>query len=310
MQINHHSANVTRCGLALLLTVSLICRADTTNLALVADTTLHSAFPDNNFGGSTTFTSGGGRISGAAGQSRTLLRFDIAAHLPAGAKINSAQLTLTVSIVSDLNSTFNLHRVLAAWGEGGGSPGSVPGQGTPAAAGEATWTHRLAPNTGWSGAGGDFQGTASGSRLVAGLGSYTFSAPGMATDVQMWLDNPAANFGWLLRSQAETTAGTIRRFAGRASPANAPQLVIDYSLSTPLPPAVLPVLSGPAQVGNEIRFSFNAQSNRTYAVEFRDMLGVTNWSVLTNIPALPEDAMVHITNGISGSARYFRARTP
>lgn len=306
MKLNHHSTTVSRCAAALLLTASLICRADTTNLSLVADTSILAFFPDNNFGGGTTFTAGGRNPTGGGGLSRALLRFDIAAHLPAGATVNSAQLSVTVNNANGPNSTFDLHRLLAAWGEGGGDPGP----GSPAAAGEATWTDRLAPNTAWSSAGGDFQGTASASQTVAGLGSYTFSAPGMAADVQMWLDNPASNFGWLLRSQTETTAGTIRRFAGRLAAVGAPQLMIDYSLSTPLPPAVPPVLSGPAQVGNEIRFSFNAQSNRTYAVEFRDTLDVTNWSLLTNILALPVDTTIHITNGISGSERYFRARTP
>ena len=305
MRLNHHYTTVFRCGLALLLAASLICRADTTNLALVADTSMLSFFPDNNFGGGTTFTAGGRNPTGGGGPSRALLRFDIAAHLPAGATINSAQLTLTVNTANGPNSTFDLHRVLAAWGEGGGDPGP----GSPAAAGEATWTHRLAPDTAWSSAGGDFQGTASASQPVAGLGDYTFSAAGMAADVQMWLDNPASNFGWLVRSQDETTAGTIRRFAGRLAAANTPRLVIDYSLTAPPLPAVPPVLSGLVQVGNEIQFSFNAQSNRAYAVEFRDTLGVTNWSVLTNIPALPEDATIHVTNGITGSERYFRART-
>jgi len=306
MRINHHSANAARCGLAFFLTASLICQAATTNLALVADASMLSFFPDSNFGGGTTFTAGGRNLTGGGGPSRALLRFDIAARLPAGATINSAQLILAVLNVNGPNSTFDLHRVLAEWGEGSGDDRF----GSPPQAGSATWNHRLAPNTAWASAGGDFQSTASGSQLVAGVGNYTFSTPGMAADVQMWLDNPAGNFGWLLRSQAETTAGTIRRFAGRLAAANAPRLVIDYSVTAPPQPVVPPVLSSPVQVGSEIQFSFNAQSNRTYAVEFRDTLGVTNWSVLTNIPALLADAMIHITNGITGSERYFRARTP
>lgn len=306
MRLYHHFASLVRCGLALLLAAALIGRADTTNLTAVADTSLHSFFPDSSFGGGTSFTSGGRNMGGHA---RALLRFDIAGRVPVGATINSAQLTLTVINVSGVNgpnSTFDLHRVLAGWGEGAGDDRV----GSLAQAGDATWSHRLAPNTAWSSAGGDYLGTASANLSVAGLGNYIFSAAGMAADVQMWLDNPAANFGWLLRSQAETTLGTIRRFAGRTSPANAPVLVVDYSLTAPPLPAVPPVLSGLVQVGNEIQFSFDAQSNRTYAVEFRDTLGFTNWSVLTNIPALPEDATIHITNGIAGSERYFRARTP
>lgn len=306
MRINHHYANATRCGLALLLMAPLICRAETTNLALVADTSILAFFPDSNFGGGTSFISGGRNSTGGGGPSRALLRFDIAAHLPAGATINSAQLTVTVLNVNGPNSTFDLHRVLAQWGEGNGDDRT----GSPAQAGTATWNHRLVSDSAWSTAGGDFEGTASGSQLVDSFGNYSFSAPGMAADVQLWLDNPGANFGWLLRSQAEDTAGTVRRFAGRGAVVNSPQLVIDYSLSPPPPPVVPPVLSGPTQVGNEIQFSFNAQSNRTYAVEFRDTLGNANWNVLTNIPALSEDATIHVTNGITSNERYFRARTP
>jgi hypothetical protein len=300
MRLNHPSAIMTRCGLALILSASL-CRAATTNLAAVSDTSLHSAFSDLNFGGGTTFTVGGRNMGG---QARALIRFNIAAHLPAGATVNSATLTLTVNNANGPNSTFDLHRALAEWGEGGGDPNT----GAAALEGEATWNHRLSPESAWSSAGGDYHGTPSASQAVAGLGSYAFSASGMAADVQMWLNNPASNFGWLLRSQAETTLGTIRRFAGRAG-LGAPQLAINYSLSGP-PPALPPVLSGPVQVGNEIRFSFNAQSNRTYAIEFRDTLGVTNWGVLTNIPALPADATIQVTTGVTGSERYFRARTP
>jgi hypothetical protein len=303
MQFNHRSTNVTRCGLALLLTASLAARGETTNLTAVADTSLHLFFPDFNFGGGTSITSGGRNMGGHA---RALLRFDIAAHLPPGANINSAQLTLTAIVnVNGPGSTFDLHRVLAGWGEGRGDDRT----GSAALAGEATWNHRLATSTAWSSAGGEFQAAASGSQQVAGLGSYVFSGTGMAADVQSWLDDPGANFGWLLRSQTETTLGTIRRFAGRTALADVPQLVIDYTTSAP-PPAVPPVLSSPVRVGNEIQFSFNAQSNRTYAVEFRDTLGVTNWSVLTNIPALPADVTIHITNGVTGNERYFRARTP
>jgi hypothetical protein len=81
MRLPHHFAKTVRCGLALLLLAPLLCRAETTNLMAVADTSLHSFFPDGNFGGGTSFTSGGRNMGGHA---RALLRFDIAAHLPAG----------------------------------------------------------------------------------------------------------------------------------------------------------------------------------------------------------------------------------
>jgi hypothetical protein len=39
-------------------------------------------------------------------------------------------------------------------------------------------------------------------------------------------------------------------------------------------------------------------------------LPVTKRTVLTNIPALPADALLSFTNLISGDQRYFRVRWP
>ena len=292
------------CGI-IVLTTAPVSHAATTNLAAVADTSIHTFFPNNNFGGGATFTAGGRSSMNGGGFSRALLRFDIAAHLPAGATVNSAQLILAVSNVNGPDSTFDLHRLLAGWGEGGGDPGL----GTTATTGEATWNHRVAPDTSWAAPGGDYQAASSGSQFVGAVGSYTFSGPGMASDVQIWLDNPVTNFGWALRSRSETTSSTIRRFAGRLDAVNPPRLVVDYSVPAALPPNT-PNLFDLALLGGQLRFSFNTQSNRTYAVEYRDTLVTTNWSALTNIPALPADTMLHITNNAAGSERYFRARTP
>jgi hypothetical protein len=275
--------------------------AATINLNPSADTSLHSAFPNSNFGGGTTFTSGGRNMGGTA---RALLQFDIAGNIPAGATINSAALTLTVTAVNGPGSTFELRRILAAWGEGTGQPG----MGSPATAGEATWNHRLAPDTAWSNAGGDFGSTTNASQVIAGAGPYSFASEDLAADVQQWLDDPETNFGWLLRSQSESTPGTIRRFAGRLDSINPPVLEINYTL--PVSPATPPRLFDVALVDSQIRFSFNAESNRTYTVDFRDTLGTTNWSELTSFPAEPADTTIHITNDVAGDERYFRAWTP
>src|SRR3954469_7625026 len=83
----------------------------------VADTTLQSAFPGNNFGDGTTFQAGGRRQGGVA---RGLFRFDLSGSVPSGATINSV--TLTLNVVSTpgggANSVFDLHNVLQSWGEG------------------------------------------------------------------------------------------------------------------------------------------------------------------------------------------------
>jgi len=278
-------------------------RADVTNLIAVADTTLQEAFPNNNLGSGPTILAGG---RGQGGSTRGLLRFELSGNLPAGATVNSATLTLTVTATpfGGGNSTFDLHRVLGGWGEGGGSD---RGGGTLAQVGEASWNERLSPDTAWSTPGGDFAAAASATQGVAGDGAYSFTSAALAADVQSWCNQPASNFGWLLRSEAETTPATIRRFASRTDISHPPVLTINYTAPvSPLPPTIF----GVALAENQIRFAFIAQSNRPYAVEFRDAITNGNWNVLTNIPAQSANWMVQTTNTVSSNERYFRIRTP
>jgi hypothetical protein len=86
-------------------------------------------------------------------------------------------------------------------------------------------------------------------------------------------------------------------------------LEINYTLPVS-PPATPPRLFDASLVGNQIRFSFNAESNRAYTVDFRDTLGTTNWSELISIPAQPADETIQITNYVAGDERYFRVWTP
>ena len=160
---------------------------------------------------------------------RALLRFDVAGNLPPDARIESATLTVYVSNASNtIPRTFTLHRVLSDWGEGTSS--TTSGSGAPATEGDATWLHTFSPGTPWASAGGDFEPTASASQSIAGIGSYSWSATGMATDVQSWLDDPAANFGWLIQSD-EVTLNTARRFDSRENTvsANRPSLAITFT---------------------------------------------------------------------------------
>ena len=82
----------------------------------------------------------------------------------------------------------------------------------------------------WTSAGGDFNATASDSATWALDGSSTqsISGAGLAADVQGWLDNPASNYGWLLKSD-ELTSGTVSAFGSRES-GTPPQLTITYAM--------------------------------------------------------------------------------
>ncbi len=212
-------------------------QAATVSIHPTADTTLQEAFPNNNLGDGTSFTAGGRR---QGGRTRALLLFDIAGNIPAGSIVNSVSLTLNCiqAPSGGVNSTFDLDRLLASWGEGNGSDHG----GSTAGPGQATWNNRFgSAGSPWSTSGGDFSPTASASRSVAGFGSYAFaSTAGLVADVQAWLNSPANDFGWLLRSESELTGTSIRRFGSRDSGASAPTLTISY---TPIPePAILSIL--------------------------------------------------------------------
>ena len=224
----------SRCG-SLLLASALclagfsVAQAAVITLHPIADSTLQEAFPNNNLGDGVSFQAGGRR---QGGRTRGLLRFDIGGSVPAGATITSASLGVTVVAVPSggFNSVFDLNRTLASWGEGNGSDHG----GSPGSAGQVTWNNRLGAGTPWTSAGGDFFGTVSASRAIAGFGNYTFSStPNLIVDVQGWLDTPANNFGWLLRSESELTTTSIRRFGSRDSGASSPLLTVEYVIPEP-----------------------------------------------------------------------------
>src|SRR5687768_8425046 len=205
--------------------------ADTTVTlpAPVADTTLFRANPDNNLGHSDV-------VSGTTREgehSRGLIKFNVASQIPSNAVITSVQVSgrvVKLPSTAPTASTFGLHRLLVDWGEGtkGGNTGSA------ATANEATWNARFHPDTEWSASGGaapaDYAATASSSMLVNTIRAYEWSStPSLVADVQAWVANPAANFGWILISQSENTSSTARRFGSRET-GNPFSLTVTYSL--------------------------------------------------------------------------------
>jgi hypothetical protein len=213
---------------------ALVARADTVTLTAVRDNTLFESSTGNlsNGAGPVFFS---GRTNGGSIR-RALVRFDFAT-IPAGATVDSVQLHLHVSRSPDsVPRNFDVHRVLADWGEG--TSNTSQGTGTTATTNDATWIHRFRPGTLWTNAGGDFVATASASLVVISEGNYVWRGPGLTANVQNWLGMPATNFGWLLRGN-ETTSQTARRFDSRenSTPANRPRLVVFYTPETPALPS-------------------------------------------------------------------------
>lgn len=183
-------------------------------------------------------------VTGQPGIRRTLVRFPVAGSVPAGARILSASLRLNVSrslIAAPIQ--VDAHRVLQAWGEGTSNGPGNEGNGTPATPGDATWLHSQFPSVFWANAGGDFDPVASGSSPTPISGTATWpSTPALVADTQRFLDQPADNFGWLLKTDGESVPTLVRRFDSRehTTASRRPRLSITY-----LPPGqTLPVGTG------------------------------------------------------------------
>jgi hypothetical protein len=280
----------------------------TTNLVPIADTALRSSVPDNNFGAVTPLPIGVAPFGSPA--NNCLFKFNLQ-DIPSNAVINSVAFRLFVTNNPTAAADFDVNRLLQDWGEGSGTNQfSHNGNGSPAAAGEATWNSRFSPSTPWGAGGGqagtDFVTTPSATAMLT-AGPNDFTSPGLVSDVQLWLQKPGTNFGWIVLATGGASS-TGKLVASREDPDKAPTLIVDYSL--PSSSAAPPTIFGMSLVGNQVHFSFNAESNRTYAVEFRNSLLDGDWSVLTNIPAQLVDATINITNAISSPQRFYRTRTP
>lgn len=206
--------------------------ADTVTLSPSKDNTLieSSTGALSNGAGSFLFT---GRTLQPDGASirRAVIAFDVAKDIPAGSTIDSVTLTMHMSITVAGDEVVELRRLLADWGEGASDAPGEEGTGAPSASGDATWMHRAYAGVFWSVPGGDFATTASATTTVGAIGSYAWGpSASLTADVQMWLDAPETNFGWLLLTD-ETTQPTSKRFDSRenTSISDRPQLTIQFT---------------------------------------------------------------------------------
>ena len=270
------------------------------NLPCNADTGLFEQFPNNNLGAMTILPIG---RSGSGTIGRGLYKFDTS-EVPAGARVVSATLELSVVFRGLTTDAHSVHRVLRDWGEGNKSGGPFAGTvGALAEDGEATWLARFAPSTLWAVAGGgvgtDYVADASASQDVGGVERYSFSSTGLVADVQAWIDNPGTNYGWLLKIDDEAAFGTARRFATREDSANAPVLRIEYEGEAG------PEIENPQVAGTNLQFEFQAEADATYAVEYSEDLTQTTWNVLTTLPAGTSGTAI-ITDPLGTGNRFYR----
>lgn len=168
-------------------------------------------------------------VTGQQTKRRTLVQFDVAGNLPAGARVLDARLAITVTRTAvGIPVDVFVHWALASWGEGTSNALGQEGGGGPSTNGDATWQHRFYPNTMWTTPGGDFAPVASAVITTPNLGGVTSPlAESLINDTQAMLDNPAQNFGWLLKTD-EALAFVARRLDSRESGGAPPTLTITY----------------------------------------------------------------------------------
>lgn len=236
-------------------------------------------------------------IAGTNGQdedSRSLLAFNLAA-IPSNAVVTSAALTVKVVKLAPgfpSSGKMDLHRLLVPWGDAA-----------------ATWTNRLA-GVHWSTNGAaapvDFTNAVTQQITVSSQTAYTFvSNSNMVADVQRWVSNPGTNFGWILISELQGTLFSECKFGTREDPANAPSLTVQYTV-----PANPPTLTPLPISTNQFRFSFAAETNRVYFIEFLGVLTDTNWTALSTIGPLTIATNVVFSETLTGSNRFYRVSTP
>jgi plastocyanin len=167
---------------------------------------------------------------------RGLVAFDLTS-LPANATITNATLSMFLSMTQGGAQAVSLTKVSQDWGEGVSNAGDPGGNGTQAAAGDATWLHTFYNLGFWANPGGDFAPAISASTTVDTANTtYTWSGSGVIADVQAWVSNPMGNFGWVIRGN-EIDTGRTQRFNSGDSSSNQPQLSVTYQFvaATPTP---------------------------------------------------------------------------
>lgn len=183
---------------------------------------------------------------------RALVRFDVSA-VPANATVYGARIDMQVSKVPFLPpaTVLDVHRVLGDWGEGASDAPLEEGGGAPSEEDDATWIHRFYPDELWAAHGGDFDPDVHATTVYSGgVGPVDWSSAELAADVQGWVDDPAANFGWLIKARDESDPRHSKRFDSRqflGDPATRPRLTIQFVV----PGGSVPALPrwGPAAVG-------------------------------------------------------------
>ncbi len=117
-------------------------------------------------------------------------------------------------------------------------------------------------------------------------------------DVQIWVRQPAVNFGWILISDSEDVICTARRFNSREDPNSQPQLEILYRVS--------PRFDSASRSGDQFQMRFTPWPGQNYSVEYRAVLTNSPWLTLTNLGLLTNAVSTLVTDSLTVTQRFYR----
>lgn len=201
--------------------------ADRDNTIYSESNTLSNGSGDNLFTGTTQL----------ADNRRALVHFNLST-IPANSIITSVSFSIYCNKVPQnlAPATIELHKLLKNWGEGTSNATGAEGTGAAATANDATWAFNLYNTSSWTTPGGDFAAAKSASAKGVDIGTFLMTGANLIADVQSFVNNPATNFGWIIRDSAEGTLSSARRYAARvnANPALRPQITVTYTASLPV----------------------------------------------------------------------------
>ena len=204
------------------------------SLTATQDTKILKDSPNSNYGSNTTLEADGNPDIAA------LLKWDFSA-IPAGSTIQAV--TLTVNLTDNSDDTYEIYRLKRDWQES-----------------QTTWNNFAAGSTNrWQSAGAagslDRDATVLG-RVTGDTGTRTFSlnTAGVAV-VQSWVNNTAANFGFIIQDYDDAINGLDFRSRESSTAASRPRLNVTYVTSSP---SLAPIGS---KSGNELAsLSFTASA--------------------------------------------------
>lgn len=201
--------------------------ADTVILTAARDNTLYEDKDGSISNGAGFYLFAGS--TGANGVRRSLLYFDLS-PIPPGSNIDKAGLSLYMDKSKAGSSTLTIHRVLTDWGEGDSAGSGGEGLGEIASANDATWLHAFYPETHWNHLGGDYASQLSAVELISDEGWYNWTGDELRGDVELWVNSPPQNFGWMILGD-ESKTSTAKRFISRNFTDSTfhPRLIVDYS---------------------------------------------------------------------------------